>query len=199
MRVEGRRPITSSFFGRSARSSRNSPGPFRSRASLLLFFCGRRRVSELIDLLACKVDCLRCGFRACRGRQVQGRRRVASRRGRSPRGRPFRCIDSHTRRRLVGAPAARLPRVGQREARSLLERRPAVPRCGEDVKNGSRPPTRAREAPRLLLFARLSRSSRVTSKWNRHDSQHPREVLVGRLEPRNHHRQHDAAARSQRR
>ena len=31
---------------------------------LLLFFCGRRRVSELIDLLACKVDGLRCGFRA---------------------------------------------------------------------------------------------------------------------------------------
>ena len=31
---------------------------------LLLFFCGRRRVSELIDLLACKFDGLRCGFRA---------------------------------------------------------------------------------------------------------------------------------------
>ena len=53
------------FFGRSARSPRNSPGPFRSRRFLLLlFFCGRRRVSELIDLLACKVDGLRCGFRA---------------------------------------------------------------------------------------------------------------------------------------
>ena len=53
------------FFGRSARSSRNSPGPLQKPPlPLLRFFCGRRRVSELIDLLACKVDGLRCGFRA---------------------------------------------------------------------------------------------------------------------------------------
>jgi hypothetical protein len=43
------------------------------------------------------------------------------------------CVDRPSGWRLVGEPAARLPRVGQREARSLPERWPAVPRCGEDV------------------------------------------------------------------
>ena len=40
------------------------------------------------------------------------------------------CVDRPSGWRLVGEPAARLPRVGQREARSLPERWPAVPAAG---------------------------------------------------------------------